>query len=461
MRTRHDKLTLSLALLGIAALTVLAYYPGMSAGFYFDDEQNLLEAGALHWEEISASNLSAALRDAHLNSRPVANLSLAANHLASGLDPAPYHWTNLAIHLATGLALYWVIRIFQRYHGGGSCDRNIALLAVLLFLVHPLNIQATTYVVQRMTSLSTLFVLLSLGSYVSGRCGSGSASRRGWYLLAATGFLLAVGSKELGFLLLPLLLLYEACFHGTAWRDGYRRAGQQAGHPLTVVAVSAIALLAVWLGCHALRRGYRVVVYTFNLRVFDPTWFQGMPSSESADGRSSPANPSTSHPSRLRGDVPAAQLIERLTAQMAAKSSEKLHAASRAYIEFLQLGGTLRMQDLNANLIRRYLKRSIPVLTGLSATYLYDCPREFGVDCVPDDIRGLATGHFVVLCGYDKRRQTTRVADPYRSNPLAQDHFYEVGLDRLVCSILLGVLTYDANLVVIQPQGMGVSSCPP
>lgn len=248
MRTRNDKLILSLALLGIAALTVLAYYPGMSAGFYFDDEQNLLQAAALHWDELSASNVAAALRDAHLPSRPVANLSLAANHLASGLDPAPYHWTNLVIHLATGLALFWVIRLFQRYHGGGLCDRNIALLAVLLFLVHPLNIQATTYVVQRMTSLSTLFVLLALGSYVSGRCGCATESRRGWYLLAAICFLLAVGSKELGFLVLPLLLLYEACFHGTVWLDVCRRAARQAGLPLTVAAISVMVLFAGWLG---------------------------------------------------------------------------------------------------------------------------------------------------------------------------------------------------------------------
>lgn len=248
MRTRYDKLTLALALLVIAAITVLAYRPGMSAGFYFDDEQNLLEAAALHWDEFSVSNVSAALRDAHLRSRPVANLSLAANHLASGLDPAPYHWTNLAIHLAVGLALYWVVRLFQRHHGGGLCNRNIALLAVLLFLVHPLNVQATTYVVQRMTSLATLFGLLALGAYLSGRYGSSAVSRLGWYLLAAACFLLAAGSKELGFLVLPMLILYEACFHGPAWLKRCRRGVQRAGLPLTVVAASAILLLAGWLG---------------------------------------------------------------------------------------------------------------------------------------------------------------------------------------------------------------------
>jgi hypothetical protein len=181
--------------------------------------------------------------------------------------------------------------------------------------------------------------------------------------------------------------------------------------------------LAVLLGCDALRRGYRATIYTFNLKVFDPTWFASRKS-----------------------------LVPRLRAQRAAKrKSAKLKAASQAYIDFLQLGGKIRMQDLNASLIRRYLKRSIPILTGLSSTYLYQCEREIEPEGQSDDILGVPNGHFVVLCGYDKQRQTVRVADPYLPNPIAEDHYYEVGLDRLVCAILLGVLTYDANLLVIEP----------
>jgi hypothetical protein len=56
-----------------------------------------------------------------------------------------------------------------------------------------------------------------------------------------------------------------------------------------------------------------------------------------------------------------------------------------------------------------------------------------------------------VLCGYDKQQRKVLVADPYLPNPLADDHYYDVELDRLVCAILLGVLTYDANLLIIEP----------
>lgn len=250
MQKDPNRLQLTLALLAVAAITVLAYYPGMSAGFYFDDEQNIVEAAALHWNALSAANVRATLQDAHLWTRPVANLSLAVNYLAAGPAPAPYHWTNLAIHLGVGLALFWVIVLFQRRHGAGQGDRAIALLAVLLFLVHPLNIQATTYVVQRMTSLAALFALLSVGSYLSGRYHPDAGVRRRWLALALLCFLVAAGSKEIGLLVVPLLLLYEACFNWPEWRSRYARSRETAGFAAMIagaaLAAASIGLLGWW-----------------------------------------------------------------------------------------------------------------------------------------------------------------------------------------------------------------------
>ncbi len=248
MQRHHNRLTLSFALLLIAAVTVLAYYPGMSAGFYFDDEPNLLEAAALQWDEFSVSNVTAALRDAYLRSRPVANISMAVNYLASGPDPAPYHWTNLVIHLGVGLALFWVITLFQRHHGAGSGDQTIALLAVLLYLVHPLNVQATTYIVQRMTLLAALFVLLGLGSYISGRFQTNTGPRRAWFTLTVACLLFAAGSKEIGYLLLPLLFLYEICFNRAALLAAYRQMVARFSYPLVFLGGSLILLFLGWFG---------------------------------------------------------------------------------------------------------------------------------------------------------------------------------------------------------------------
>jgi len=181
--------------------------------------------------------------------------------------------------------------------------------------------------------------------------------------------------------------------------------------------------LEVFLGCHALRMGYAALIYTYNLTVFDPTWF----------GPSAP------------------DIRERLKSQLKVKADPKLGAATEGYLEFLDLGGEIRFEDLTTSLIRKYLNSSVPVLAGLSATYLYQSPREYGRDGNWDDVKGESAGHFVVLCGYNREQRTVLVADPLIPNPVSEGHNYIVSIDRVLCSILLGVLTYDASLLILRP----------
>jgi hypothetical protein len=123
-----------------------------------------------------------------------------------------------------------------------------------------------------------------------------------------------------------------------------------------------------------------------------------------------------------------------------------------AYLEFLELGGVLRYVDLSPTVLRRWLRRGVPILTGLSSTYLYRRPREYGPNDDDDDVRGEPQGHFVVLCGYRRTRRSVVVADPFLEHPKAPATHYEVSLDRVVGAILLGVLTHDANLLLIEPK---------
>lgn len=181
--------------------------------------------------------------------------------------------------------------------------------------------------------------------------------------------------------------------------------------------------LAVFLGCHALRRGYRATIYTYNLQMFDPTWF--------ADN--------------------GIDLRAKLLAQLQQKTDPKLGIATVGYLEFLENGGALRLVDLTPQLIRKHLVRGRPILTGLSATYLHRSIREFGPRGDDDDVRGVPTGHFVVLCGYDRRSRQVLVADPLRPNPLSDTHIYSIGVERVLGAILLGIITYDANLLVLEP----------
>jgi len=180
--------------------------------------------------------------------------------------------------------------------------------------------------------------------------------------------------------------------------------------------------LDVFLANHALARGYRATLYTYNLHLFDPTWAL----------------------------LPVPDLIGRLRAQAEAKDDAKLRLASAGYIRFLELGGQLRFEDLRPALLRRILGRGVPVMTGLSATYLYQARREIPETCAADDVRGQPAGHFVVLSGYDRATRLVDIADPYEWNPISGQRYYSVDLHRLIGAVFLGSLTYDANLLVIE-----------
>jgi hypothetical protein len=179
--------------------------------------------------------------------------------------------------------------------------------------------------------------------------------------------------------------------------------------------------LAVTLANHALGHGFEADIYTYNLQVFDPTWF-----------------------------APGISLADKLRAQEKEKQDPKLSLATTAYLRFLEAGGRLHYEHLSVQLIRKFLKRGVPLLTGLSATFLYRSARE-RYDRY-DDIRGEPTGHFVVLSGYDPVTRQVNVADPLNDNPRYGSHYYKVGLERLVSAILLGIITYDANLLLISPR---------
>lgn len=184
--------------------------------------------------------------------------------------------------------------------------------------------------------------------------------------------------------------------------------------------------LAVMLGCHALERGYRVSLYSMNLQVFDPTWFDG-------DG---------------------IDLAEKLREQARVKRGRKLRRATDAYLRFLDLGGRVELRELDEALLSDLLAGETPLVAGLSATWLYRVARERveGGRTIHDDVGGAPTGHFVVVSGLDRGRRTVQVADPYQPNPFA-DHHYEVDVDRLVSAIRLGILTHDSNVLVVERVG--------
>lgn len=190
-----------------------------------------------------------------------------------------------------------------------------------------------------------------------------------------------------------------------------------------VPTVEGGGTVGVLLGVHALKRGYEAILYTYNLRIFDPSWF---------------------HPKKL-------DLADKLRQQLRHRSGKRREVI-QACIDFVENGGTVLYEDLTRALIRKHLLNGEPILTGLSATFLYRVCREIPDTGEDDDLKGEPLGHFVVLKGYRKKRHKVLVADPYGANPLSSQREYEVPMDRLINAILLGVLTYDANLLIIRPR---------
>jgi hypothetical protein len=197
--------------------------------------------------------------------------------------------------------------------------------------------------------------------------------------------------------------------------------------------------LAVQLACHALRRGYNALITTYNLQVFDPTWFRQQPEPEFLARKLT----DQLERKRLRTDIDA----------------QRLGQATRSYLEFLSLGGKLQMQPLDGDLIAAMLSQNTPILCGLSATYLYQEARErplaaevAGRTSCPDDVGGDPSGHFVVLHGYDRGSGLVMIADPLHQNPIAQTSNYTAPLTQVIDAILLGIVTYDANLLTLSPS---------
>ena len=201
-----------------------------------------------------------------------------------------------------------------------------------------------------------------------------------------------------------------------------------------VSALTTGGTLGSLLAVHALRRGYRATLYSYNVELFDPTWF----------------------------GLDRVTLLDKLRRQLEIKGDRpRLRAGTEAYLEFLELGGELRFVDLTSRLLRKLLDRKLPVLTGLSSTWLYREAREIPETTKPDDLRGDPAGHFVVLVDYDEWSYKVHMADPFHPNPFDEDksapqRVYQVPIDRVVNAILLGVLTYDANLLQIEPGPRGL-----
>ncbi len=213
-------------------LAVLAAYHNSFGGpFVFDDEPSITDNPSLRspWSlrEILWPSVAGG---ATVSGRPVVNLTLALNAMLGGQAVWGYHAVNLLIHLLAGWVMFGLVRLtlaqppLAVHHG--AVARPLALAVALLWIVHPLQTESVTYIIQRTESLVGLWYLLTLYAFVRGVADGG----RKWLALSLAAGWLGMATKEVMATAPLMVFLYDRTFvagsFGEAWR---RRRGYYLG----------------------------------------------------------------------------------------------------------------------------------------------------------------------------------------------------------------------------------------
>jgi len=219
----------AVATLIILILGALVYSSTLSVPFYLDDKTSIVINPDIK-DINNFTDLSA-----FAGNRVIGKLTFALNYAMHGLDVTGYHIFNITVHIINALLVYWlVLQIFRTpffskaAHGHEifpSTDSDfsdrlagfLALFSAMLFVVHPVQTQAVTYICQRYASLTTMFYLLAVVSYSVSRNALVPTKRIIGYAVSLLSVILAMKTKEIAFTLPFIIILYECIFFpGTA-----------------------------------------------------------------------------------------------------------------------------------------------------------------------------------------------------------------------------------------------------
>jgi len=231
----------------ILVVGIVAYANSLAGAFVLDDEFTIQKGHLLR----PGTPITELLK----SPRPVFKLTLRFNyaldawfarstkrpHPRAGLGPWGYHLFNVAVHVLAALALFGVVRrtlLSDRLAGlFGRAALPLSLIVALIWLVHPLQTSAVTYVVQRAESLTGLLYLLTLYFAIRAFAAQGSRLWRNvWSVLAVAVCFLGMGCKEIMVGALITVFVYDLIFVGESpklWGTLRRRWGLYVALTLT------------------------------------------------------------------------------------------------------------------------------------------------------------------------------------------------------------------------------------
>ena len=211
MSASRQNLLLIVSFLSFVTIGLAVFRPALTGPFLLDDSIALNSLGD-YGGITDLRSLRHYVFSGEMSTlgRPLSLLSFVLNEQTTPVDPAPFKYTNLLIHILNGLLIVALAIRLAKALGINPVHANfIALFCALLWLIHPPQINTVMYIVQRMTELMALFVLAGIMCYLHGRelLSKNDDSGLIWITLGVPIFLfLAVLCKENG-TLLPLYIL--------------------------------------------------------------------------------------------------------------------------------------------------------------------------------------------------------------------------------------------------------------
>ena len=210
------------ALILICAVGIIAYSNTLQSGFHLDDNYSI------------TANISIIKLDRLKTiwnfwpTRFVTYLSVALNYNFGKLDVVGYHLFNIAIHLTASILAWWLTLITlstprMKDEPIARHANLIAFFAGLVFVSHPVQTQAVTYIIQRATSMSSVFYLSSLCLYARSRLSQSPAASAWCYAGSLAATVLAMFTKEMALTIPLAIFLYEFFFIKNGKKPDWKR----------------------------------------------------------------------------------------------------------------------------------------------------------------------------------------------------------------------------------------------
>ena len=211
-------------------ILLLAVYSNSFYGdWHFDDYANIIENPNVQINSLSFSELKQSFIGIYQDRllRPFSYASFALNYYVGGLNVFGFHLVNFFIHYLSSVFLFLFIFNTLKLPLCKNQYENIAypvaLLATVLWSVHPVFVTSVSYIVQRMTSMAGLFYIMSMYFYLKGRMSKTKGKSIGFFIFCALAGMASLLTKENAVMLPFSILLFDLLLIQGATKENIKR----------------------------------------------------------------------------------------------------------------------------------------------------------------------------------------------------------------------------------------------